>query len=104
MLIYLAQEGRGIGLFDKIRAYALQENGLDTVEANQHLDLPTDARSYAVAASILRNYHVTHVRLLTHNPAKISDLEKYGLTVTREVMPVFAHADNRQYLVTKKKE
>ncbi len=105
MLIYLAQEGRGIGLFDKIRAYALQEKGLDTVQANHELNLPVDARHYAIAASILRHRQITHVRLLTHNPAKINDLKKYGvMAVTREVMPVFAHAGNQDYLVTKKEK
>ncbi len=103
MLIYLAQEGRGIGLFEKIRAYALQEKGMDTVAANEHLNLPVDARQYHIAANILKSRGVTRVKLLTRNPAKIADLHKYGITeVVREEIPVFAHAGNREYLLTKK--
>ena len=75
MLIYMNQEGRGIGLFNKIKSYALQDQGFDTVEANVELGLPVDARSYHMAANILRHHDISHVRLLTNNPGKASDLK-----------------------------
>lgn len=103
MLIYLNQEGRGIGLFNKIKAYALQEQGFDTVEANKELGLPVDARKYYVAASILRRFDIHHLRILTNNPNKIQDLKKYGIKeVIREPMPSFQHEHNQFYLQTKK--
>lgn len=103
MLIYLNQEGRGIGLFNKIKAYALQEQGFDTVEANTQLGLPVDARSYYLAANILRNFNIHSVRLLTNNPDKINDLIKCGITkVQREPMPTFLQQNNQFYLETKK--
>lgn len=103
MIIYLQQEGRGIGLFNKIKAYALQEGGLDTIEANQQLGLPSDSRSYAIAANILRNKNIEHIRLLTNNPSKINDLEKYGIAhVEREPLPVFCNEHNKNYLRAKK--
>jgi 3,4-dihydroxy 2-butanone 4-phosphate synthase/GTP cyclohydrolase II len=102
MLIYLNQEGRGIGLFNKIKAYALQEQGFDTVEANEQLGLPVDSRKYYVAANILRNEHINHVRLLTNNPDKINDLKKYGIPhVDRILMPSFHNEHNHHYLTTK---
>lgn len=102
MLIYLNQEGRGIGLFNKIKAYALQETGLDTIEANQQLGLPIDARKYYIAANILRNRGINRVRLLTHNPEKVNDLKKYGVTdVELEPMPVFCNPHNKKYLHAK---
>jgi len=102
VLLYLDQEGRGIGLFNKIKAYALQEKGLDTVEANQQLGLPVDSRTYDIAAHILRKLNITSIRLLTNNPAKIAEIKKYGFTsVEREAMPVFENADNQRYLKTK---
>jgi 3,4-dihydroxy 2-butanone 4-phosphate synthase / GTP cyclohydrolase II len=105
ILIYLNQEGRGIGLFNKIKAYELQESGLDTVEANEKLGLPIDARKYHIAANILRNLNITHVKLLTYNPDKIKDLKKYGIHhVTSESMPVFQNEHNYQYLKTKKEK
>ena len=103
MLIYLNQEGRGIGLFNKIKAYSLQEKGFDTVEANVELGFPADARQYAIAANILREMNINDVRLLTNNPEKINDLMLYGIsTVTREAMPVFHNEHNQDYLKTKK--
>jgi len=103
MLIYLNQEGRGIGLFNKIKAYALQEQGHDTVEANTELGLPIDSRQYYIAASILRKKNIDHVRLMTNNPNKISDLKKYGINkVVREPMPSFRQENNQFYLETKK--
>lgn len=101
ILIYLQQEGRGIGLFNKIKAYALQEQGFDTVEANVQLGLPIDSRQYHIAATILRNMNCTTISLLTNNPAKIAELEKFGITVTRTPMPTFATEMNRGYLQTK---
>jgi 3,4-dihydroxy 2-butanone 4-phosphate synthase/GTP cyclohydrolase II len=103
MLIYLSQEGRGVGLFNKIKAYALQETGLDTIEANQQLGLPIDSRKYYIAANILRNKNIQSIRLLTNNPAKTKDLKKYGLThIEIKSMPVFCHSENENYLKTKK--
>lgn len=102
MLIYLAQEGRGIGLFNKIKAYALQDLGLDTVEANLHLNLPADARQYYLAAQVLREKNWQAFRLLTNNPAKLEGLAKYGVTgAVREPMPIFRNAHNNRYLETK---
>lgn len=102
-LIYLTQEGRGIGLFDKIRAYALQqEKGFDTVQANEALGLPADSRSYAIAANFLRNHHHDSIRLLTNNLNKVEDMIKFGITnVTREPMPSFHNEHNQYYLKTK---
>ncbi len=101
-LLYLRQEGRGIGLANKIRAYALQDQGLDTVEANLCLGFPADGRSYGVAAAILRDQGVTAVRLLTNNPAKVSGLQQSGIEVV-ERLPhqVAANSHNRHYLHTK---
>ncbi len=103
MLIYLNQEGRGIGLFNKIKAYALQETGFDTIEANQQLGLPVDARHYYIAAHVLKNRGVTHVRLLTNNPEKINDLKKYGDFAVEPVsLPSFCNEHNVDYLNVKK--
>lgn len=103
ILIYLNQEGRGIGLFNKIKAYALQETGLDTVEANQALGLPIDARQYSIAANILRNRQINQVRLLTNNPEKAADLERYGIeSVLTESLPAFCNLHNQRYLQIKK--
>lgn len=103
MLIYLDQEGRGIGLFNKIKAYALQDKGYDTVDANQCLGLPVDARNYYMAANILRNRGISRIRLLTNNPDKIASLNKYGMTdVQREAMPIFCNQYNKDYLQVKK--
>jgi 3,4-dihydroxy 2-butanone 4-phosphate synthase/GTP cyclohydrolase II len=105
MLIYLNQEGRGIGLFNKIKAYALQDQGMDTVVANEQLGLPVDSRNYHIAAAILRKYAISHIRLLTNNPEKINSLIKYGIPqVEREEMPVFQTHHNHFYLKTKKEK
>jgi 3,4-dihydroxy 2-butanone 4-phosphate synthase / GTP cyclohydrolase II len=102
VLIYMNQEGRGIGLFNKIKAYALQENGMDTVDANAVLGLPVDSRNYHVAAAILRKLGIEHIRLLTNNPHKISDMQQHGIHhVEREAMPSFDNQHNRFYLETK---
>jgi 3,4-dihydroxy 2-butanone 4-phosphate synthase/GTP cyclohydrolase II len=103
LLIYLNQEGRGIGLFHKIRAYALQEKGRDTVEANLELGFPADSRNYYIVSSILREMGYQHIRLLTNNPKKISELKDCGFNnVEREAMPVFTNPHNQLYLSTKK--
>lgn len=102
IIIYLNQEGRDIGLFNKIKAYALQENGMDTVQANQHLGLAIDSRKYYMAAQILRYLQIHHIRLLTNNPQKIADLKKYGIdNVEREPIPIFCNEHNQKYLSTK---
>jgi 3,4-dihydroxy 2-butanone 4-phosphate synthase/GTP cyclohydrolase II len=105
LLIYLNQEGRGIGLFNKIKAYALQEQGYDTIEANQQLGLPVDSREYHIAANILRNRGITRVRLLTNNLSKVSALQKFGIEVTaREPVPIFCNSHNKKYLQAKKEK
>lgn len=103
IMIYLKQEGRGIGLFNKIKAYALQEKGYDTVEANELLGLPVDSRRYHIAANVLRNRNIKQIRLLTNNPNKVEDLIKFGVTFVEPVfMPSFHNEHNQQYLTTKK--
>lgn len=103
-LIYLNQEGRGIGLMDKIKAYKLQEEGLDTVEANLHLGHQADERDYGVGASILNILGVSKMRLMTNNPVKRIGLEGYGLEVVENVpVEVAPNEYNRQYLQAKKR-
>ncbi|MGE0683769.1 MAG: GTP cyclohydrolase II, partial [Candidatus Binatia bacterium] len=105
ILIYLNQEGRGIGLANKIRAYALQDQGLDTVEANLHLGFKEDLRDYGIGAQILRDLRVSRVRLLTNNPQKITGLEAYGVKVVeRKPLEVPPHEGNIQYLRVKKEK
>jgi len=102
VLLYLAQEGRGIGLLNKLRAYKLQEEGLDTVEANEALGLPADLRDYGIGAQILVDLGLGSIRILTNNPKKISGLGGYGLSVTAQI-PI-AHPPNEHneaYLRTK---
>jgi 3,4-dihydroxy 2-butanone 4-phosphate synthase / GTP cyclohydrolase II len=103
-VVYLrGHEGRGIGLLHKLRAYTLQDHGLDTVEANLELGLPADARDYAVGASILADLGVQSVELMTNNPAKQVALDAHGIVVSRRVaVSVEIHADNRRYLKTKR--
>src|SRR6266571_7252469 len=102
-LLYLAQEGRGIGIANKVAAYHLQDHGLDTVDANRVLGFPADLRSYKCAACVLRVLGVKSVRLMTNNPAKIEQLEAYGVRVSKRIpLQIPATATNRRYLVTKK--
>lgn len=102
ILIYLRQEGRGIGLLDKLRAYNLQDMGYDTVDANLILGHQADEREYTVAAAILEDLGVRSVRLLTNNPSKIKHLRRLGLpVVTREPLESTVTAENADYLQTK---
>jgi 3,4-dihydroxy 2-butanone 4-phosphate synthase/GTP cyclohydrolase II len=104
VLVYLAQEGRGIGLLNKLRAYKLQEeNGLDTVEANVALGLPVDLRDYGIGAQILKDLGLSSIRILTNNPKKIIGLEGYGLSVSEQLpIQVIANPHNERYLSTKR--
>ena len=105
VLLYLRQEGRGIGLANKIRAYSLQDRGLDTVDANQRLGFADDARDYGHAAAMLRALGIDEIRLLTNNPSKVAGLEAAGIRVAQRVphhMPTNPH--NADYLATKRKK
>lgn len=104
VIIYLHQEGRGIGLGNKIKAYALQDEGLDTVEANLRLGFKEDLRDYGIGAQILRELGIGEVRLLTNNPHKIESLQRYGLSVSRVPLEVTPHLGNIDYLRTKKEK
>ena len=104
-VIYLRQEGRGIGLHNKLKAYKLQDQGLDTVEANLQLDLPADRRDYGVGAQICRDLGLTRLRILTNNPKKVSRLEVYGLTVVEQLpLRIPPNEHNIHYLRTKQKK
>jgi len=101
-LLYLRQEGRGIGLINKVRAYALQDTGLDTVEANLALGFRDDERDYAIAAHMLASLEIRSVRLMTNNPSKIRQLTQYGLKVSGRIPHVIpSNPYNRFYLETK---
>jgi 3,4-dihydroxy 2-butanone 4-phosphate synthase / GTP cyclohydrolase II len=103
VLLYLSQEGRGIGLLNKLRAYKLQEEGLDTVDANLKLGLPADLRDYGIGAQILSDLGLTSIRILTNNPKKISGLAGYGLSVTDQI-PIqhLPNPHNEAYLRAKR--
>jgi len=105
VLLYMRQEGRGIGFHNKMRAYALQDKGLDTVEANLSLGFPSDLRDYGIGAQILADLGLHEIRLLTNNPKKVIGLEGYGLKVV-ETIPIIATPNpyNRGYLETKRKK
>ncbi|SER37415.1 3,4-dihydroxy 2-butanone 4-phosphate synthase / GTP cyclohydrolase II [Gracilibacillus ureilyticus] len=102
VLVYMRQEGRGIGLINKMKAYKLQEEGYDTVEANHQLGFPDDLRDYAVSVQILRDLGVGKIDLLTNNPRKLSSMEEYGLElVGRKEIEIPANRNNEKYLQTK---
>ncbi len=105
ILLYMNQEGRGIGLVNKVKAYALQDHGLDTVEANHSLGFSADMRDYGIAAQILKQLGVGSVRLLTNNPNKIEGIQRYGIKVeNREPIEMEPTEDNIHYLRTKRKK
>jgi 3,4-dihydroxy 2-butanone 4-phosphate synthase/GTP cyclohydrolase II len=103
VIVYMIQEGRGIGLMNKIKAYKLQEEGLDTVEANLHLGFKADERDYGVGAQILRSIGVSKLKLMTNNPVKRIGLEAYNLSIT-EIVPLIIQPNpfNKFYMETKK--
>ena len=102
VVVYLRQEGRGIGLLEKLRAYNLQDKGLDTVDANLELGHEADARDYSLAAHIFRDLGVSSVDLITNNPGKIHALEDLGIVVSKRVsLDIAANSDNVSYLETK---
>lgn len=103
MVLYHQEEGRGIGLVNKLRAYALQDRGLDTWDANEALGFAPDARDYRIPAEMLRKLGVSSVRLLTNNPDKVSSLEEHGIEVSERVQhEVAPHEHDHDYLATKK--
>ncbi len=105
VLLYMRQEGRGIGLLNKLKAYQLQDSGLDTVQANERLGFPADLRHYGVGAQILADLGIRRIKLMTNNPKKIVGLEGYGLTVVERVpIQVKPGPHNRRYLRTKRKK
>jgi 3,4-dihydroxy 2-butanone 4-phosphate synthase/GTP cyclohydrolase II len=105
VLLYMTQEGRGIGLLNKLKAYELQESGLDTVEANLELGLPADAREYGIGNQILSDLGLTTIRILTNNPKKLTGIEGFGLTVVEQVpIETAPTEENRRYLETKREK
>jgi GTP cyclohydrolase II len=103
VIVYLPQEGRGIGLANKIRAYALQDSGLDTVEANLALGFPDDMRRYDSAAAILKQLRITSIALLTNNPTKVQSLKNAGIVVAEQLaLKIPPNEHNARYLATKR--
>jgi 3,4-dihydroxy 2-butanone 4-phosphate synthase / GTP cyclohydrolase II len=102
LIIYLRQEGRGIGLVNKTKAYKLQEDGLDTLDANLKLGFRGDERNYAIAAEILQDLNIDTIQLLSNNPSKKIDLEKYGITVSIVPLTTLPNEHNYKYIQTKK--
>ena len=103
VLLYMTQEGRGIGLLNKLKAYELQENGLDTVEANLELGFPPDLREYGIGSQILADLGLTTIRILTNNPRKITGIEAFGLKVVEQVpIEVPPNDENQRYLEAKR--
>ena len=103
ILLYLRQEGRGIGLYNKLDAYKLQIEGMDTFEANLHLGFPADARDYKVAATMLKDLNIQNIKLMTNNPDKARELVKHGIEI-EEVIPtgLYANKENMNYLEVKR--
>ena len=105
VILYMHQEGRGIGLVNKLRAYELQDQGADTVEANEALGLPIDSREYGIGAQILVDLGITTMRLITNNPGKRAGIEGYGLTIVdRAPLEIQPNEKNLEYLRTKKEK
>ena len=105
VLLYLRQEGRGIGLVNKIKAYALQDNGMDTVEANEKLGFKADARDYTVGTQILADLGIKRIKLITNNPKKIEGLERYGIKIVERVpLIIKPNTTNQKYLEAKRKK
>ena len=105
VILYMAQEGRGIGLINKIAAYHLQDHGMDTVQANLRLGFKADARDYTLGAQILADLGLSSIKLLTNNPKKIEGLEKYGLEIVERVPLIISpNKINKKYLKTKKEK
>jgi len=105
LVVYLRQEGRGIGLKNKILAYKLQEEGYDTVEANKKLGFPPDLREYGIGAQIIKECGITKMKLMTNNPKKIIGLEGYGLEIVdRQELNIEPNKNNEKYLKTKKEK
>ena len=105
VLLYLNQEGRGIGLANKIRAYELQDQGFDTVEANERLGFKADQREYGIGVQILRDLGVRSMRLLSNNPRKLVGVEGYGLSISEWLpLEIPASDSTRKYLTTKKEK
>lgn len=105
VLLYMAHEGRGIGLMNKIAAYHLQDHGMDTVEANLNLGFKADARDYTIGAQILADLGLSTIKLLTNNPRKIEGLEKYGLEIIQRVPIIIEPTKTtKKYLMTKKEK
>jgi 3,4-dihydroxy 2-butanone 4-phosphate synthase/GTP cyclohydrolase II len=103
VLLYMAQEGRGIGLLNKLKAYELQENGLDTVQANLELGFPADAREWGIGNQILSDLGLTTIRILTNNPKKLAGIDGFGLEVVEQIpIEVSPKPENERYLATKR--
>jgi 3,4-dihydroxy 2-butanone 4-phosphate synthase/GTP cyclohydrolase II len=103
VIVYLDQEGRGIGLLNKLRAYELQDTGADTVQANQHLGFAPDLRNYGIGAQILRDLGLTSVRIMTNNPRKLVGVDGYGLEIVERVpLVVNLTSENKSYLDVKR--